>query len=528
MPTPPVAKRVPHTWDRPTGPAEDPWAWLSDRDDPDTLAYLEAENAYADAWLERARRRWWTPSSTRSRPGPRRPTRASPAGRVRGGTSTRTVEGLSYAIHCRGATAATATDVVLLDENAHADGEGFFELGAFDVSPGHGLLAWSADVNGHEEFTLRIRDLATGLDRARRADGHLLRHGVVGRRALPLLHDAGPRHAAPPGVAPRAGHDAGRRRARLRGARRAVQRRSRASPAASASSSSPTRPTPRPTSWCSRPTDPAGHAPSGRRAPAGRRVPPGPLGRRLRHPHQPRRARLQGGQGAVRRARRGALDRPRPPRARPPHHAGRALRRPPRAPRVGRRLGADPGPADRRLGADPGLRRGRVLGGDRRQPRVRDGRAPVRLRVADRRPHSVFEEDVRHREPPAAQADARARRLRPRHLRVGPGVGHRPRRRPRPGRRGVAARHAPRRHGAALAVRLRRLRVLPPAVVLDRPAVLPRPGRGVGAGPPARWRRARPGLVPGRQAAEQAEHLHRLHRLRRPPGGAGLRGRRIG
>ena len=40
MPTPPVAKRVAHTWHRPTGPAEDPWAWLSDRDDPDTVAYL--------------------------------------------------------------------------------------------------------------------------------------------------------------------------------------------------------------------------------------------------------------------------------------------------------------------------------------------------------------------------------------------------------------------------------------------------------------------------------------------------------
>ena len=48
---PPIAKRVPHTWERPTGPVDDPWAWLADRDDPDTLAYLEAENAYADQWL---------------------------------------------------------------------------------------------------------------------------------------------------------------------------------------------------------------------------------------------------------------------------------------------------------------------------------------------------------------------------------------------------------------------------------------------------------------------------------------------
>ena len=49
--TAPAAKQIPHTWRRPTGDVEDPWAWLRDRDDPDTMAYLRAENAYADAWF---------------------------------------------------------------------------------------------------------------------------------------------------------------------------------------------------------------------------------------------------------------------------------------------------------------------------------------------------------------------------------------------------------------------------------------------------------------------------------------------
>ena len=47
----PIAKRIPHVWQRPTGPTEDPWAWLRDRDDPDTIAYLEAENAYCAEWF---------------------------------------------------------------------------------------------------------------------------------------------------------------------------------------------------------------------------------------------------------------------------------------------------------------------------------------------------------------------------------------------------------------------------------------------------------------------------------------------
>ena len=166
---PPVAKRVAHTWDRPTGPVDDPWAWLADRDDPDTLAYLEAENAYADAWIaehaplvdaifdEIKARTQENDETVPARKGP-------------WWYASRTVEGLAYPIHCRGGTAATATEVVLLDENGEA-GTGFFELGAFDVSPGHGLLAWSADRNGHEVFEMRIRDLAAGTDLPDRLEG---------------------------------------------------------------------------------------------------------------------------------------------------------------------------------------------------------------------------------------------------------------------------------------------------------------------------------------------------------------------
>jgi oligopeptidase B len=47
----PAAKKIGHTWHRPTGDVVDPWAWLRDRDDPDTIAYLTAENEHADAWF---------------------------------------------------------------------------------------------------------------------------------------------------------------------------------------------------------------------------------------------------------------------------------------------------------------------------------------------------------------------------------------------------------------------------------------------------------------------------------------------
>ena len=161
--TPPVAPRKPHTWDRPTGPVEDPWAWLLDRDDPDTVAYLEAENAYTEAWLaphaelietvfsEIKSRIQETDVSVPSRKGDWY-------------YVSRTEEGASYPIHCRGTNAAMAADTTLLDENVEADGHEYFALGAYDVSPSHQLLAYAVDFDGSEEYELRFRDLRTGAD----------------------------------------------------------------------------------------------------------------------------------------------------------------------------------------------------------------------------------------------------------------------------------------------------------------------------------------------------------------------------
>ena len=159
----PVAKQIEHHWERPTGPAEDPWAWLRNRDDPDTIAYLEAENAYADAWFaghdELVETIFGEIKS--------RIQETDITAPIKDGEwwySSRTEEGRNYAIHCRGRSAAEAAAQVLLDENHEAEGHDFFSVDAFDVSPDHRLLAWSADVEGGEKYTLRIRDLDTGID----------------------------------------------------------------------------------------------------------------------------------------------------------------------------------------------------------------------------------------------------------------------------------------------------------------------------------------------------------------------------
>jgi oligopeptidase B len=155
----PVAKQIPHSWQRPTGAVDDPFAWLRDRDDGDTIAYLEAENAYSDAWFaEHADLREELFQEIRSRV--QETDIAAPVPRDGWFYSARTEEGQSYPIHCRGRTADAATDDLVLDQNAEAAGHEFFDVGAFEVSPDHRLVAWSADTNGDEHYTLRIRDIA--------------------------------------------------------------------------------------------------------------------------------------------------------------------------------------------------------------------------------------------------------------------------------------------------------------------------------------------------------------------------------
>ena len=163
LPAAPVAKQTQHTWHRPNGDVDDPWAWLRNRDDPDTIAYLESENAYAEAWfapLAGTTDKLFDEIKSRVQ----ETDESVPVRKDGWWYTTRTEQGLSYPIHCRGTTRDTATETFLLDENVEADGHDFFSLGLFDVSPDHSLVAWSDDTNGSEMYNLRIRDLATGND----------------------------------------------------------------------------------------------------------------------------------------------------------------------------------------------------------------------------------------------------------------------------------------------------------------------------------------------------------------------------
>jgi oligopeptidase B len=168
-PTPPLAPQRPHPLLTHGHERIDPWFWLRERDDPEVLAYLEAENAFteetlaplsglrADLFEEMKARIKETDMSVPSRRGP-------------WWYYGRTEEGKNYAIHCRRpagapdelppAGEAGADEMVLLDENVLAEGLDYFHVGSATVSPDHAWLAYGSDTKGDEKYELHFHALA--------------------------------------------------------------------------------------------------------------------------------------------------------------------------------------------------------------------------------------------------------------------------------------------------------------------------------------------------------------------------------
>ena len=160
---PPIAASRPKVLEAHGDRRVDPYYWLRDKQDPDVIAYLEAENAYTDAVLAGAgdlQDRLY-----REVVGRVQETDSSAATLYKGWwTYTRTVEGLDYEIYCRRRGSMDAPEEVILDANELAKGHDYFELGYVERSPDENLLAYAVDFNGSERHRLRFRDLRTGQD----------------------------------------------------------------------------------------------------------------------------------------------------------------------------------------------------------------------------------------------------------------------------------------------------------------------------------------------------------------------------
>ncbi len=180
-PTPPDAEKRPHVVKAPHGAERhDEYYWLRDdkREDRAMLAYLQAENAYADqvmAPLKPVEDRLYDEIVGRIKQDD-----SSIPARERGWWYYARYEtGKDYPIHARradgpGVDALSiqrsneagdfAGEQVLLDVNVLAEGKDYYSVGAYEISQDNAVMAWADDTNGRRQYTFRFRNLATGED----------------------------------------------------------------------------------------------------------------------------------------------------------------------------------------------------------------------------------------------------------------------------------------------------------------------------------------------------------------------------
>jgi len=160
---PPVAPVRPHVHTEHGIERSDPWHWLRDKKDPETLAYIEAENRFTEAALEPLadlRKALYDEMLGRIQ-------ETDTGAKIRKGPFvyySRTVEGKPYAIHCRQPVEANGSfgdEQIVVDENVVAEGHEYFSMAAATVSPDHTRLAYTTDTTGNEIYDLTVIDLSS-------------------------------------------------------------------------------------------------------------------------------------------------------------------------------------------------------------------------------------------------------------------------------------------------------------------------------------------------------------------------------
>ena len=161
LPPPPVAKTVPKSITQHGETRNDPYFWLREKTNPETIAYLEAENAYFGAVtrpVEELKKTLYSEMVGRIQ----ETDLSVPERRDDYFYYTRIEKGQNYQLYCRKYEALEGKEELLLDGNALAKGHTYFRLGNFAVSPSHKILAYSTDVEGDEVYTTYFKDLSTG------------------------------------------------------------------------------------------------------------------------------------------------------------------------------------------------------------------------------------------------------------------------------------------------------------------------------------------------------------------------------
>jgi oligopeptidase B len=143
----------------------DEYYWLKDRENPEVLEYLAAENSYREH--EMAPLKGLTEELFAEMTGRLDPNESSLPIEMDGyWYQSRYCEGKEYPIHVRFQGAEDGPEELLLDVNVLAEGRSYCQVASMVMTRDHRRMAYAVDFVSRRQYTLRFRDVATGLDHA--------------------------------------------------------------------------------------------------------------------------------------------------------------------------------------------------------------------------------------------------------------------------------------------------------------------------------------------------------------------------
>jgi oligopeptidase B len=158
---PPVPKKVPRILEKHGHRRTDDYYWLRDRNDPEVIAHLEAENAYTEAALRHTgelQERLYEEIISRI---PQRD--ESVPYWYRGYYYySRYEEGAEYPLFARRRGSLDGAEELLVDGQAMGEGEGYFSIVPPKINARGDVIAFATDTVGRRIYTLRFRDLSSG------------------------------------------------------------------------------------------------------------------------------------------------------------------------------------------------------------------------------------------------------------------------------------------------------------------------------------------------------------------------------
>lgn len=158
---PPVAQKIPYETAIHDTVLIDEYYWMKDksRTDPDVIAHIKKENAYANSILSHTAEL-------------QEQLYQEIVGRIKETDVTvpvlidsffyywKSFEDQEYSIYCRKKNAPGAEEEYIFDINELAENYEFYDVGDLKVSPDHKYIAFAYDTTGAETYTLAVKDIA--------------------------------------------------------------------------------------------------------------------------------------------------------------------------------------------------------------------------------------------------------------------------------------------------------------------------------------------------------------------------------